>query len=124
MLYVKTFSIVLLWETSLYFFCPTRNRRQHAPKGAYDAVFAIGRRRIIVSSEENFEGKLFVQFVALQLMSYIKRQMDVNGLFNDYTMQSLLDEIDVIEYYQQLGKVHHLSGITEKQFLLYELMYL
>ena len=82
----------------------------------------LSMRRMSVSSEENFEGKLFVQFVALQLMSYIKRQMDVNGLFNDYTMQSLLDEIDVIEYYQQPGKAHHLSEITEKQHKLYELM--
>lgn len=82
----------------------------------------LSMRRMSVSSEENFEGKLFVQFVALQLMSYIKRQMDVNGLFNDYTMQSLLDEIDVIEYYQQPGKAHHLSEITDKQRKLYELM--
>ncbi len=37
-------------------------------------------------------------------------------------MQSLLDELDVIEYYQQPGKVHHLSEITEKQRKLYELM--
>ena len=82
----------------------------------------LSMRRMSVASEENFEGKLFVQFVALQLMSYIKRQMDVNGLFNDYTMQSLLDELDVIEYYQQPGKAHHLSEITEKQCKLYELM--
>jgi transposase len=82
----------------------------------------LSMRRMSVASEENFEGKLFVQFVALQLMSYIKRQMDVNGLFNDYTMQSLLDELDVIEYYQQPGKAHHLSEITEKQRKLYELM--
>lgn len=79
-------------------------------------------RRMSVSSEENFEGKLFVQFVALQLMSYIKRQIDENGLFNDYTMQSLLDELDTIEYYQQPGKAHHLSEITQKQRTLYELM--
>ena len=82
----------------------------------------LSMRRMSVASEENFEGKLFVQFVALQLMSYIKRQMDLNGLFNDYTMQSLLDELDVIEYYQQPGKAHHLSEITEKQRKLYELM--
>ena len=37
-------------------------------------------------------------------------------------MQSLLDELDVIEYYQQPGKAHHLSEITEKQRKLYELM--
>ena len=79
-------------------------------------------RRMSVASEENFEGKLFVQFVALQLMSYIKRQMDENGLFSDHTMQSLLDELDVIEYYQQPGKAHHLSEITQKQYKLFELM--
>ena len=43
-------------------------------------------------------------------------------LFSDYTMQSLLDELDVIEYYQQPGKAHHLSEITNKQRELYELM--
>ena len=82
----------------------------------------LSMRRMSVASEENFEGKLFVQFVALQLMSYIKRQMDENGLFSNYTMQSLLDELDVIEYYQQPGRKHHLSEITEKQRKLYELM--
>jgi len=60
--------------------------------------------------------------VALQLMSYIKKQMDENGLFSNYTMQSLLDELDIIEYYQQPGKTHHLSEITEKQKELYRLM--
>lgn len=79
-------------------------------------------RRMSVASEENFEGKLFIQFVALQLMSYIKKQMDENGLFSNYTMQSLLDELDTIEYYQQPGKAHHLSEITNKRRKLYELM--
>ena len=82
----------------------------------------LSMRRMSVASEENFEGKLFVQFVALQLMSYIKKRMDEKGLFKDYTMQSLLDELDTIEYYQQPGKAHHLSEITEKQRKLYELM--
>ena len=48
--------------------------------------------------------------------------MDDNGLFKNYTMQSLLDELDVIEYYQQPGKAHHLSEITGKQQKLYEYM--
>lgn len=82
----------------------------------------LSMRRMSVVSEENFEGKLFVQFVALQLVSYIKKHMDNKGLFKDYTMQSLLDELDTIEYYQQPGKAHHLSEITEKQRKLYELM--
>lgn len=82
----------------------------------------LSMRCMSVASEENFEGKLFVQFVALQLMSYIKRQMGKNGLFKNYTLQSLLDELDVIEYYQHPGKVHHLSEITSKQRMLYELL--
>jgi len=82
----------------------------------------LSMRRMSVSSEENFEGKLFVQFVALKLMSYIKRQMEENALFNDYTIHSLLDELDTIGYYQQPDKDHHLSEITQKQHRLYELM--
>lgn len=30
----------------------------------------LSMRRMAVASEEDFEGKLFVQFIALQLMSY------------------------------------------------------
>ena len=82
----------------------------------------LSMRRMSVASEENFEGKLFVQFVALQLVSYIKKQMDEHGLFSTYTIPSLLDELDVIEYYQQPGKAHHLSEITQKQRDLYEMM--
>ena len=34
----------------------------------------LSMRCMSVASEENFEGKLFVQFVALQMVSYIKKQ--------------------------------------------------
>lgn len=56
-----------------------------------------------------------------QMLS-IKKQMDGKGLFRNYTMQSLLDELDIIEYYQPPGKSHHLSEMTEKQRGLYEIM--
>lgn len=82
----------------------------------------LSMRRMSVASEENFEGKLFVQFIALQMVSYIKKQMDENGLFSKYTIQSLLDELDTIEYYQQPGKMHHLSEVTAKQRELYKLI--
>ena len=55
-------------------------------------------------------------------MSYINKCMDDNGLLKNYTMQSLLDELDVIEYYQQPGKAYHLSEVTAKQQKLYEYM--
>ncbi|MBF1016901.1 MAG: transposase, partial [Lachnospiraceae bacterium] len=79
----------------------------------------LDMRRMSVSSEENFEGKLFVQFIALELMSYIKKKMDDHHLYKNYTMQQLIDTLDIIELYQQPGKAHHLSEITEKQLKLY-----
>ena len=82
----------------------------------------LDMRRMSVSSAENFEGKLFVQFVALMYLSYIKKMMEKHGLFNNYTMESLLDDLDIIEYYQQPGKAHHLSEITKKQAALYDAM--
>lgn len=82
----------------------------------------LNMRRMSVASEENLEGKLFVQFVSLIYLSYIKKAMDDNGLFKNYTMQELLDELDIIEFFQQPGKQHHLSEITEKQKKLYQYM--
>lgn len=79
----------------------------------------LDMRRMSVSSEENFEGKLFVQFIVLKLMSYIKKKMDDHHLYKNYTMQQLIDTLDIIELYQQPGKAHHLSEIIEKQLKLY-----
>ena len=55
-------------------------------------------------SRENIGGKLFIQFVALMYLSYIKKHMDDHDLFKSYTMQTLLDDLDIIEYYQQPGR--------------------
>jgi transposase len=76
-------------------------------------------RRTSVSSEENLEGKLFVQFVALIYLSYIKKAMCDNDLFKNYTMQELLDELDVIERFEQPGRRYRIGEITKKQMNLY-----
>jgi len=60
-------------------------------------------------------------------MSYIKKKMDDNGLFKNYTMQSLLDELDIIEYYISLTDSTHKimtrrSSVHTKQYLLYQVM--
>ena len=80
----------------------------------------LNMRRTSVSSEENLEGKLFVQFVALIYLSYIKKAMSDNNLFKDYTMQELLDELDVIERFEQPGRKHRIGEITQKQMYLYK----
>lgn len=82
----------------------------------------LNMRRMSVASEESLEGKLFVQFVALIYLSYIKKAMDDKGLFKNYTMQQVLDDMDIIEYFQQPGKHYRLGEITEKQKTLYRSM--
>ena len=64
----------------------------------------LNMRRMSVALEENLEGKLFIQFVALIYLSYIEKAINDNKLFKTYTMQELLDELDIIEFYQQSGR--------------------
>jgi transposase len=68
----------------------------------------LGMKRTAVSSSENLEGKLFVQFISLIYISYIHKRMKERGLYVHYTIQTLLDELDVIERYQySASKVHY-----------------
>ena len=52
----------------------------------------LNMRRTSVSSSENLEGKLFVQFIALIYLSYIEKAMSEKDLHKKYTTQELLDE--------------------------------
>lgn len=80
----------------------------------------LNMRRTSVSSEQNLEGKLFVQFVALIYLSYINKTMSDHNLYKDSTMHELLDDLDVIEYFEQLGHRPHVGEITRKQADLYK----
>jgi transposase len=88
-------------------------------KAFSDLKGRLGMRRPWVSSEEHLEGKLFIQFLSLIYLSYIKRCMDNNGLFKNYTMQELFDELDLIEKFHQPGRSAYYGEITDKQRKLY-----
>jgi len=75
----------------------------------------LDMKRAKVNSEKSLEGKLFVQFVALSYVAYIHQVMSNNNLYKNYSMSSLLDEIDVIELFKQKNKNKHFSEITKKQ---------
>jgi transposase len=79
----------------------------------------LNMRRTTVSSDSALEGKLFVQFVALVYLSYIKKQMSNQELYEKYTMQELLDEFDVIECFEQPGSELRIGEMTKKQETLY-----
>ena len=79
----------------------------------------LNGRTTTVFSEENLDGKLFIQFVALMVMSQVQKVMTENGLFKKYTMQGLLDELDIIELFRQSGKRAYPGEITQKQIDIY-----
>jgi transposase len=72
-------------------------------------------RRIRVHSERALDGKLFVQFIALIYLSYIKKQMQIQGLFKKYTMQEVIDKLDIIECFERPGKSIRIGEVTKKQ---------
>lgn len=76
-------------------------------------------RRMLTSSELALEGKLFVEFVALIYLSYIKGKMQEKGLFANYTIRKLLDELDVIECYESPGNALTVGEVLKKQEQLY-----
>ena len=80
----------------------------------------LNLRRLLVSSDASLDGKLFVQFLALIYLSYIKKCMQDEGLFSNYTINGLLDDLDVIECYQYPGSQLRTSEVTTKQKELYD----
>ena len=80
----------------------------------------LNMRRLLVSSEQSLDGKLFVAFIALIYLSYIKKQMQVNKLYKKHTLQSLLDKLDVIECFEYPGKRLRVGEVLAKQKEIYE----
>ena len=91
-------------------------RRKDMIEKAFDNLKErLEMRRTAVHSDQALAGKLFIQFLALIYVSYIHKHMRDNNLYQNYTMQSLLDSLDVIERYVYDEQRHHYSEITKKQ---------
>jgi transposase len=73
-----------------------------------------------VSSPETLNGKLLCMFIALIITSWLKQAMKNGGLDKDWTMESLIDELDVIERYTHPGKTPKVMEVTDKQMKIYE----
>jgi len=76
-------------------------------------------RRMQVSSELSLNGKLFVEFIALIYLSYVKKKMQDAKLFETWTLQGLLDELDTIELFEAPEHGRILGEVTEKQRVIY-----
>jgi transposase len=79
----------------------------------------LNLRRLAVSSEQSLDGKLFVQFIALIFLSHITRKMQESNLFKDFTLQEVLDDLDVIECFEAPGQRLMVGEMTKRQMELY-----
>jgi transposase len=100
----------------------TYRSKDMVEKSFYDLKQRLNMRRPSVSSEENLEGKLFIQFIGLIYTSWVKRAMDEAELFKNNTMQQLFDSLDVIEKFWQPGGKSYYGEITSHQEKLYKKM--
>ncbi|MDL2275667.1 IS1634 family transposase [Desulfosarcina sp. OttesenSCG-928-G10] len=80
----------------------------------------LNMRRLLVSSERGLDGKLFVEFVALILISYIHQRMKAQNLYKKYTMHQLLDKLDVIECFEEPGHRLRVGELLVEQHELYQ----
>ncbi len=64
----------------------------------------LNLRLMAVSSEQSLDGKLFVRFIALIYVSYITQKMQHHHLLKQYTLQDVLDELDLIECFKASGQ--------------------
>lgn len=79
----------------------------------------LDMRRTAVASSENMEGKLFVQFVALIYLSAIHKVMKERQLYRNYSMPTLLDELNLIERFDYPGRKRQCGEVTGKQADIY-----
>jgi len=79
----------------------------------------LNMRRTLISSEQSLDGKLFVQFIALIYLSYMKKRMQEKELIKRYSITGLLDKFDVIECFELPGKVLRVGERVEMQDQLY-----
>lgn len=89
-------------------------------KGFGNLKERLNFRRMQVSSELSLNGKFFVEFVALIYLCYVKKKMQEAKPFEKWTLQGLLDELDIIELFEAPEHGRILGEITKKQVEIYK----
>lgn len=80
----------------------------------------LNMRRLLARSEKNLDGKIFTEFVALILISHLDRKMKETNLYKSYTMQQLLDKLDVLECFEDENHKLRIGELLNKQTEIYE----
>jgi transposase len=82
----------------------------------------LNLRRTGVHSFQNLEGQVFIQYIGLCFILYVHKHMKKHGLYNNYTIETLFDELDVISRFDYVNGSYNYNKITKKQIELYKYM--
>lgn len=80
----------------------------------------LNMRRLLSKSEKCLDGKIFTEFIALILISHLDHKMKETNLYKSYTMQQLLDKLDVLECFEDENRKLRIGELLEKQANIYE----
>lgn len=80
----------------------------------------LNMRRLLAKSEKNLDGKIFTEFVALILISHLDHKMKETNLYKRYSMQQLLDKLDVLECFEDENRKLRIGELLNKQAEIYE----
>ena len=73
-----------------------------------------------MNAEKGLDGKIFTEFVALILISHLDHKMKKSDLYKKYTLHQLLDELDVIECFEDANHSLRIGELLNKQAKIYE----
>lgn len=80
----------------------------------------LNMRRLRVSSERRLEGKTFVQYLALMLVSELKRRVEQADLFKEHTLDEVLEAFNRIECFVRPSFGMTIAEVLQKQEVLFE----
>ncbi|WP_419177951.1 IS1634 family transposase, partial [Chlorobium limicola] len=81
-----------------------------------DLKNTLDMKRLKMHSSATVDGRLFIQFIALILISALRKQMRDSGLIEQYTVRELLREMETLTRVTYSGKYGHiLTQLTKPQ---------
>ena len=69
---------------------------------------------------EQIGANIFTEFVALILISHLDHKMKETNLYKTYSMQQLLDKLDVLECFEDENRKLRIGELLNKQAEIYE----
>ena len=81
-----------------------------------DLKNSLDMKRLRMHSSSTVDGRLFVQFIALILVSALRKQMRNTGLIEQYTVREMLREMETLTKVNYSGKYGHImTELTKHQ---------